>query len=161
MGWKELDMTEWRSLHFKGRQVLFYVGGLEICVSRVNQGSWFLHCGERFGETEVLLSCAWLFMTPWTAARQAPLSMGFPRQEYWSWQPFPSPGYLPDPGMEPTSPVSPTWQADSFPVRHSQVWNPKETEADSQIEAETSVKESSEPRWWWRLWFLPSPRPQG
>ena len=39
-------------------------------------------------------------MTPWTAARQAPPSMGFPRQEYWSGLPFPSPGDLPDPGIE-------------------------------------------------------------
>ena len=41
----------------------------------------------------------------WTVARQAPLSMGFPRHEYWSGLPFPPPGDLPDPGIEPTSPV--------------------------------------------------------
>ena len=46
------------------------------------------------------------FVTPWTVARQAPLSMGFPRQEYWSGLPFPAPGHLPHPGMEPESPVS-------------------------------------------------------
>ena len=51
-------------------------------------------------------------MTPWTAACQAPLSMGFSRQEYWSGLPFPSPGDLPDPGMEPRPP---TLQADSLP----------------------------------------------
>ena len=39
--------------------------------------------------------------TPWTVALQAPLSMKFPRQEYWSVLPFPSPGDLPDPGIEP------------------------------------------------------------
>ena len=38
-------------------------------------------------------------MTPWTVAHQAPLAMGFPRQEYWSGLPFPAPGDLPDPGM--------------------------------------------------------------
>ena len=43
------------------------------------------------------------FVVPWTAACQAPLSMGFPRQEYWSGFPFPSPGDLPDPGIELTS----------------------------------------------------------
>ena len=43
---------------------------------------------------------------PWTVARQAPPSMGFPRQEYWSGLPFPTPGDLPDPGIEPVSPVS-------------------------------------------------------
>ena len=48
---------------------------------------------------------------PWTVALQAPLSMGFSRQEYWSGLPFPSPGDLPDPGIEPRSP---TWQADAL-----------------------------------------------
>ena len=51
-------------------------------------------------------------VTPWTVAHQAPLSMGFPRQDYWSGQPFLSPGDLPDPGIEPTSPGL---QADSLP----------------------------------------------
>ena len=46
------------------------------------------------------LSRGWLFVTPWTVAYQAPLSMGFSRQEYWSGLPFPSPGDLPDPGIE-------------------------------------------------------------
>ena len=43
------------------------------------------------------------FATPWTVACQAPLSMGFPRQEYWSGLPFPPPGDLPSPGIEPAS----------------------------------------------------------
>ena len=43
--------------------------------------------------------------TPWTVARQAPLSMGFPRQEYWHGSPDRSPGYLPDPGIRPMSPA--------------------------------------------------------
>ena len=46
-----------------------------------------------------------LFAIPCTVALQAPLSMGFPRQEYWSGLPFPSPGDLLDPGIEPESPV--------------------------------------------------------
>ena len=50
--------------------------------------------------------------TPWTVACQALLSMGFSRQEYWSGLPFPSPGDLPDPGIEPGSPAL---QADSLP----------------------------------------------
>ena len=45
------------------------------------------------------------FVTPWTVAHQTPLSMGFPRQEYWSGLPFPSPGDLPNPGIEPASPA--------------------------------------------------------
>ena len=48
-----------------------------------------------------MLSCVRLFETPWTVAHQVPLSMGFPRQEYWSGMPFSPPGGLPDPGIEP------------------------------------------------------------
>ena len=58
------------------------------------------------------LSPVWLFLTQWTTACQAPLSMGFSRQEYWSGLPFPSPGDLPDPEIEFKSPVL---QADSSP----------------------------------------------
>ena len=50
-------------------------------------------------------SCVLLFVTPWTVACQAPLSMGFPRQEYWDGLPFPSPEDLPNPGIKPTSPA--------------------------------------------------------
>ena len=51
------------------------------------------------------LSGVQLFVTPWTIAHQAPPSMGFSRQEYWSGLTFPSPGHLPDPGTELGSPV--------------------------------------------------------
>ena len=51
------------------------------------------------------LSPVRLFATPWTVAHQAPPSMGFSRQEYWSGVPFPFPGDLPDPGIEPRSPT--------------------------------------------------------
>ena len=54
-------------------------------------------------------------VTPWSVAHQASLSMGFPRQEYWSGLVFPSPGDLPHPGIKPTSPA---WQADSLPLSH-------------------------------------------
>ena len=59
-----------------------------------------------------LLSCARLFVTPWTVAHNSPPSIGFSRQEYWSGLPFPSPGDLPDPGIEPGSSVL---QADTLP----------------------------------------------
>ena len=59
-----------------------------------------------------LLSHVQLFATPWTVAYQAPLSMGFSRQEYWSGLPFPSPGDLPNPGIEPRPPAL---QADALP----------------------------------------------
>ena len=51
------------------------------------------------------LSGVWLFVTPWTVAYQASLSMGFSRKEYWSGLPFPSPGDLSNPGIEPRSPA--------------------------------------------------------
>ena len=54
-------------------------------------------------------------MTPWTVAQQAPLSMGFSRQEYCSGLPYPPPDDLPDPGIKLMSPVSPALQADSLP----------------------------------------------
>ena len=49
--------------------------------------------------------CLTLYVTPWTIAHQASLSMGFARQEYWSGLPFPFPGDLPDPGIEPQAPA--------------------------------------------------------
>ena len=52
-----------------------------------------------------LLSCVRLFATPRTVASQAPPPMGFSKQEYWRGLPFPSPGDLPDPGIEPGSPA--------------------------------------------------------
>ena len=58
------------------------------------------------------LSRVRLFATPWTVAYKAPLSMEFSRQEYWSGLPFPSPGDLPDPRIEPGSPAL---QADALP----------------------------------------------
>ena len=61
-------------------------------------------------------SHVWLFVTPWTIAHQAPLSMGIFRQEYWSGLPCPSPGDLPDPGIKP---ISPALQMDSLPAEWS------------------------------------------
>ena len=60
-----------------------------------------------------MLSPIRLFAMPWTVVYQAPLSMEFSRQEYWSELPFPSPGELPDPGMELGSPAL---QPDSLPT---------------------------------------------
>ena len=73
----------------------------------------FLCLGEkRFGGGLVVKLCPTL-MTLWTVACQAPLSMGFSRQGYWSGLPFPSPGNLPNPGIEPGSPAL---QVDSLPA---------------------------------------------
>ena len=62
------------------------------------------------------LSCVWLFVTPWTVTYQALQSMGFSRQEYWSGLPFPSPGDLPNPGIEPRSPALQTGALPSEPL---------------------------------------------
>ena len=59
------------------------------------------------------LTCVQLFAPLWTVTCQAPLSMRFPRREYWSGEPVPSPEDLPDSGIEPASPVSPAF-ADGF-----------------------------------------------
>ena len=70
-----------------------------------------------------LLNHVRLFATPWIVVLQAPLSIGFPRQEYWSGLPLPSPRDFPDPRIEPLAPVtSPAWQADSSPLSHLGKW---------------------------------------
>ena len=63
-----------------------------------------------------VLSHVWLFATPWTIARQAPLSIGLPRQEYWNELSFPPPGDLPDPGIEPVSPTPPALAGRFFTI---------------------------------------------
>ena len=79
------------------------------------RGSWARsHCSYR-GGCLVAKVCPTL-VTPWTPVHQAPLSMGFPRQENWSGLPFPSPGDLPHPGIESASPAL---QADSLPLKGS------------------------------------------
>ena len=66
-----------------------------------------------------MLSHVLFFVTPWTRAHQAPLSVGFSKQEYWSGLPFYSPGDLPNAGIKPESPVSPALQADALPLEPS------------------------------------------
>ena len=60
------------------------------------------------------LSRVRLFATPWTVTYEVSPSMGFSKQEYWSGLPFPSPGDLSDPGIEPPSPEAPALQVDFF-----------------------------------------------
>ena len=76
---------------------------------------WLLFDAQNTLSLLLLFSCSVVcdsFVTVWTVAYQAPVSLGFPRQEYWSGLPFPSPGDLPDPEIEPESPGLP---ADSLP----------------------------------------------
>ena len=69
---------------------------------------------DNIKESEVPQSCLTL-CTPWIVAYQAPLSLEFFRQEYWSGLPFPFPGHLPDPGIKPASPAL---QEDSLLLSH-------------------------------------------
>ena len=73
-----------------------------------------LHAEILTSKREKSLSYVWLFVTPWTVADQAPSSMGFSRLEYWRGLPFPSPGDLPNLGIEPRCP---TLHADSLPFK--------------------------------------------
>ena len=66
-----------------------------------------------------------LFVTPWTVDRQAPPSMGFSRQEYWSGLPCPPPGTLPNPGSKPTSLTSPALAGGFFAT--SAAWEAQNT----------------------------------
>ena len=83
--------------------VCFHNPGYES--SRAQQGKWVV--GSLATKSHPTL------VNPWTVAHEVPLSMGFSRQEYWSALPFPPPGNLPDPGIEPRSPAL---QADSLPT---------------------------------------------
>ena len=86
-----------------------FIGSIDLYHIYLKNGIWdfFFLCSVCL----YILSHVEFFVTPWIIARQAHLSMGFSRQEYWSGLPFPSPGHLPDPGVEPRSPAL---QADSL-----------------------------------------------
>ena len=81
---------------------------------------WLSLAPWRWSEVKSL-SIVWLFATPWTVACQASLSTGFSRQEYWSGLLFPSPGDLPNPGIEPGSPALPADALSSGPLGKPQV----------------------------------------
>ena len=93
-----------------GRIFFFSAERLEKMVVGQSSSETLRKSRLQFGLFKVLLQLFSLSVvsssaTPWTEARQASLSMGFPRQEYWSGLPFPFPGGLSDPGMEPVSPT--------------------------------------------------------
>ena len=93
-----------RNLHCEVRETGFksWLCNLQVCglESQVTFLPWDSVSSSKWKRSRV-----WLFVTPWTVAHQAPPSMGFSRQEYWSGLPFPSPGNLPDPGIKPRSPA--------------------------------------------------------
>ena len=91
-------------------RVIRALSALLILQGRFPLAVYFTHGGVCIWTCQSL-SCVQLFASPWTVACQAPLSMGFSRQEYWSRLPFPSPGNLPNPGIKSGSPLL---QADSL-----------------------------------------------
>ena len=127
-GW---GLTEHTLLFHSG--VLFWTRILfkELCDS-FGSAVWGFESGEKrvrdkvlYIQTECVYACMLsqfsrvrFYATPWTVALQAPLSMGFFRQEYWSGLPCPPPGDLPDPGTQPASPASPALQMDSLLQSH-------------------------------------------
>ena len=96
-----------------GRRTLDHCATRETLMSLSKHLIWFL-------QDVCCSSCCWVakscltLTTPWNVDHQVRLSMGFPKQEHWSGLPFPSPGDLPDPGIEP---VSPAWHS-SLPLSH-------------------------------------------
>ena len=123
-GWFPLGVTSWISLLSKGLSRVFssttvrkhqFFGTQPSLWFNSHIYTWCWPFGRRSGfllHGSLFRATVWvkslsrvrLFATPWTVARQASLSMGFSRQEYWSGLPFPSPGYLPNPRIEPGSP---------------------------------------------------------
>ena len=75
--------------------------------------------GQGVHPSMLILGHVRLFVTPWTVAHKAPLSIEFSRQEYWSGLPFPPPGDLPDPGIKSLAPLYAALQADSLPTKPS------------------------------------------
>ena len=107
--WKEKRFISWVVREGQSRRLSEWMGAGVTRVRRT--GLVCLWVLNRF-------SCIRLFATLWTLARQAPLSMGFSRQEYCSGLPWPPPGELPNPGITPASPGTLALQVDSLPLSH-------------------------------------------
>ena len=93
-----------------------------------------------------MLSRVWLFATPWTVACQASLAMGFSMQEYWSGLPFPSPGELPDSGIEPGSPALAGRFFNNWATREALYYDMANSKEDSGLKA-VARPQSSSPGW--------------
>ena len=98
-------------LHLRSSNIRSRRPGTPVLVHGIEQqksGSQCSHVCDGVLQRGSHFSHVQLCVIPWTAARQAPLSMGFSAQEYWSGLPFPPPGNLPDPGIKPTFLASPS-----------------------------------------------------
>ena len=119
-----IDHSKWL---LTDKMFTFYSIGWNLLFKKSSLALYFkiiilFHCFDFFSESQLCMCVCvgtqsvnrvWLFVTPWTVARQALLSVGFSRQEYWSRLPFPSPGDLLDPGTEPTSLCLLLWKVNS------------------------------------------------
>ena len=99
LAWKIPWTEEPGGLQFKGLQRVRRYWATEMNWKWIKFHQWLVKVKVN------LLICARFFASSWTVPYQASQSMGFFRQEYWSWLPFPFPGDLPDPGIEPRSPA--------------------------------------------------------
>ena len=120
----------------------------EVSQTEKTNTVWYHSYVESKAENKELyvcvFSCDWLFVTPWTVARQASLSIGFSRQEYWSGLPFPPPRNLPHPGTEPTSPSSPALAGGFFTTWATwevQTTVYSQTKIDSQVQKREKKKQ--------------------
>ena len=103
------ETGQWITAQFNNNIILQIIS----CLKRIRSNiSLFFKLKCTITVKVKLLSRVRLFATPWTVAHQAPESMEFSSQDYWSGLPFPSPGDLPNPGIKPGSPA---WQADALP----------------------------------------------
>ena len=93
------------STHWTGTAQRVQAGSLHFLFLFYLIGNAYIMAVKALEVKVKFLSRVRLFVTPWTVVYQAPLSMGFSRQEYWSGLPFPPPGDLPNPGIEPGSPA--------------------------------------------------------
>ena len=120
--WVHFPVLSCRSLlvidfiHTTGYKILGHSRSHPNCQGQIENSSCVCVCVRALSQ----FSPVWLFVTPWTEALQAPPSMGFSRQEYWSGLPFPSPGDLPDSGIEPEAPTCPALQVDFY---HWTTWS--------------------------------------
>ena len=117
-----LNVELWK---FMKKKMIAKVYAKHVLIFRLRIWDWqynYLHLENR--DTEADECCLLLFATPWTVACQAPLSMQFPRQEYWSGLSFLSPGAFPDPVIKSVL----HWQAGSLPLSHQGTPDTKVTE---------------------------------
>ena len=114
--WKDREAPGWvppaASFQGRGNQADFLEGKRQLKPEKLGKRENMHTCTECV--LAKLLSHVRLFVTPWTVAPQAPLSMGFSRQEYWRGLPCPPPGDLPDPGIESASLTSPLLAGEFF-----------------------------------------------